>query len=136
MPNRYQCSDGTFVTQSQIDRRYKQAREEKYAGVFGTLPCEACGQPSHDNDHTIAQRRCKDIHKAELIWHPDNFPRSCRICHRQWESYQSGDWLEHRNAAERLAFLKEHDHEGYLIRVNITELSLQRQIKKESNEVL
>lgn len=125
MPNRHYCSDGSQVTQATIDRKYAEARADKYAGYTAILPCEACGAPSVDNDHTIAQARCKVIHKTELIWHPDNFPRSCRTCHKQWESYKSGDWINHNNVEERLAFLKEHDPEGFRIRIELTKINLE-----------
>jgi len=121
LPNKSECSDGTLVTQATIDRNYAKARQKKYAGITCVLPCESCGQPSNDNDHTIAQARCKVIGKTELIWDPKNFPRSCRQCHREWESYKSGAWLKHGNRDERLAYLKKHDPDGYTMIIEFTE---------------
>lgn len=125
------CSDDTRVSQATIDRRYAEARAKKYAGVTTTLPCESCGQPGNDNDHTIAQARCKVIGKTELIWNPDNFPWSCRVCHKQWENFKSGEWLLHGNCSERLLFLKEHDPEGFNIRVTLTQAALEERMNRE-----
>lgn len=132
MANMYYCSDGSRVSQATIDRRYAEARKKKYAGVFARLPCESCGQPGNDNDHTIAQARCKVILKTELIWHPENFPWSCRTCHRQWENFKEGEWIKHGNVEERLRFLKEHDPEGFTVRIELTTFILEQQQQQQS----
>ncbi len=125
MANMHKCSDGTSVNQSQINARYSRSKKKKYAGITFTLICEGCNkEPSVDNDHTIAQARCKVIHKTELIWHPLNYVRSCRKCHMQWESFKSGEWLEHLNVEHRLAFMKKHDPEGYNVRIQLTRTEL------------
>lgn len=130
MANTYECSDGTRITQATIDRRYSQSREEKYQGFSVTLRCQ-CGEQGNDNDHTIAQRRCKDIRKTELIWNPDNYVWSCRKCHHEWENFKSGEWLRHSNSAERLAFMREHDFEGYMIRITLTQAALEQRMDEE-----
>lgn len=86
--------------------------------------CGGCGDEPNDFDHTIAKARCKELHKTELIWSTLNQEFSCRLCHRQWEAYKSGDWINHRNVERRLAFLKEHDPEGYQKRIEFTKASL------------
>jgi hypothetical protein len=113
------CSDGTKVSQATIDRKYAEARRNKYADMMGTPCCEACGESSVDNDHTIAQARCKVIHKTELIWDPKNFPRSCRKCHHEWENVKGLKWVDHANVDERLRYLRKHDPEGYKYRMTI-----------------
>lgn len=129
MANKFLCSDGTYVTQDQIRHKYAKSRSKKYAGITSIRMCEACEvEPSVDNDHTIAQARCKFIGKTELIWHPDNYPRSCRKCHHEWENFKSGEWVHHKNVVQRLEFLKEHDPEGYQIRIEFTKASLESQI--------
>lgn len=121
MPIMYYCSDGTRVSQSTIDRKYSEALRAKYPDMIGTPCCEACGGQSHDSDHTIARARCKELHKTELIWDSDNFPRSCRICHSQWEDVKGLKWVDHHNVAQRLLYLKKHDPEGYNYRMTIAE---------------
>lgn len=119
------CSDGRRVSQSTIDRKYAQARKEKH--IFSPIGvCECCGKkPAIDNDHTIAQARCKQIHKTELIWNPLCFVSSCRNCHMDWERFKNGNWINHKNVEQRLRFLKEHDPEGYNKRIELTKMSLE-----------
>ena len=116
----YYCSDGTRVNQATIDRKYSEALRRKYADMIGIPPCEACGKQSHDSDHTIARARCKELHKTELIWDPDNFPRSCRSCHSSWEDVKGLKWVDHANVLQRLLYLKKHDPEGYNYRMSIS----------------
>lgn len=118
------CSDGTYVTEAAIKSRYSKALKEKHEGQT-SFRCEGCrsAQAVH-NDHTIAKARCKVIHKSELIWHKGNFVNSCEKCHREWENFKSGMWINHCNVESRLAFLKEHDPEGYTLRIELTQLAL------------
>lgn len=133
MPNKAYCSDGTWFYQSTIDNRYKRAKEKKWEGVDYAPMCEACAKERGcENDHTIAQARCKKIKKTELIWFIPNFVWSCRKCHKEWENFKSGEWLNHLNCTERLAFMKEHDPEGYRIRVNLTQAALEEAAAKEN----
>ncbi len=126
----HECSDGSRVSQSTIERRYAESREEKYAGITTILKCEAgCGRTGNHNDHTIAQAHCKQLHKTELIWHPGNYVWSCNICHKQWESFKSGEWLHHANVEERLLFLHKHDPEGYNVRFQLTAESIDDKLK-------
>ncbi len=118
------CSNGERVSEATIQRRYSQSLKEKHE-YQRTKICECCGkrQAMH-NDHTIAKARCKVIHKTELIWNPNNYVDSCEICHKEWESFKSGEWVFHLNSGERLRFLKEHDPEGYQVRTELTILIL------------
>lgn len=122
--NRYYCSDGTRVTESTIRANYSNALKEKHKGK-GIIICGCgCNRMAIHNDHTIAKARCKQIHKTELIWCHNNFESSCERAHRQWENFKSGEWINHRNMEQRLAFLKKHDPEGYRIRIELTILAL------------
>lgn len=133
MANMAFCSDGERVSQATIDRRLSQSYRDKYETNSGTIICECCGkEPSVHNDHTIAQRRCKILHKTELIWNPENYVRSCERCHKQWEAFKAGDWCLHNNVGERLYFLKLHDREGYNIRITMTTANLED--NESSNE--
>lgn len=109
-------STGERISQATIERRYGESKVQKWGGMSCNGPCEACGQQGNDPDHTVSRQRCKELHKAELIYQPDNFPWSCRTCHRQWESYKSGLYLFHSNVVQRMQYLYEHDLEGFVAR--------------------
>lgn len=124
MAIRSYCSDGSRVTEATIKANYSASLREKHAGQGSfTCGCGCNGQAVH-NDHTIAKARCKVIHKTELIWHPGNYESSCEKSHKEWENFKSGKWIEHANVEKRLAFLKEHDPEGYTKRIELTKLAL------------
>lgn len=127
----YQCSDGSRISEAGIRARYSDALREKHAGNPRAMCGCGCGGPAVHNDHTIAKARCKVIHKTELIWHPDNFESSCEKAHREWEDFKSGQWLLHANVEKRLVFLKEHDPEGFDIRVTLTQAALEENILKK-----
>lgn len=128
------CSNGERISDATAQRRYSEMLKEKYQG-FTRIICGGCREVfSVHNDHTIAKARCKVIHKTELIYHPDNIVRSCQRCHDQWESMKSGDWLNHKNVEQRLAFLKEHDSEGFKIRIELTKLALEQDDSTTTSE--
>jgi len=110
------CTDGRRVSQETIDREYSKSLREKHAGKE-YFTCEGCGMPAVHNDHTIARARCKQLHKTELIWDPNNYVSSCAKCHQEWEDWKSGKYLEHHNAAIRMLYLKRNYPERYTIRM-------------------
>lgn len=129
------CSNGDRVSQATIDKRYSESLRKKYAfaGSQSSVICDGCKKrPSVHSDHTIARARCKQIHKTELIWDPDNYVRSCEKCHREWESFKSGEWTLHLNSEQRLRFLKKHDPEGFRVRVELTTHILKQQTANEN----
>ncbi len=109
--------------QARIKRDLTLAYELKALRTGNQTSCSGC-QSTYwdDHDHTIAQKRCKEIGKPELIINVDNFEYSCRQCHIEWESYKSGEFRHHKNFARRMAFMKEHDYEGYVKRMEVVEL--------------
>jgi len=110
------CSNGEVISQQQINDRLKKAYQAKAQNA--TMICAGCGQSlADDNDHTISQKRCKQLHKTELIYDPENFEHSCRQCHVEWEQYKSGYFEEHNNAVKRMKYLKEHDTESFNKRI-------------------
>lgn len=119
MPNLYKCSDGTTVNQGQINSRLQ--KNYKFHDSCSTVKvCECCQKArAVDHDHTIAQSRCKVIHKTELIWTRDNWVYSCRKCHEEWENFKSGAYLNHLNASMRMFYVKGHDNDLYLKRINL-----------------
>lgn len=99
--------------------------------------CEGCQEVrAVHNDHTIAKARCKVIHKTELIYDLNNFVDSCERCHKQWEAFKTGDYLLHKNVEQRLAYMKEHDPEGYNERIHLTELSILQQLKEKRQRII
>ena len=114
--NHYECSDGERVTQTQINSRLSKAKH----GSIRNFICECYGPPftSHDCDHSISQKRSKEIHKTELIWMEGNWSWSNRKAHEEWESYKSGKFQDHLNFKNRTTFVAMHDPEGFRMRVN------------------
>lgn len=112
-------SDGSWIDTKNIRIKLKTAyrAQEREDPV---VSCECCGiSPADDHDHTISQARCKQLKKAELIWDKENWSRSCRKCHMDWESYKSGRFRQHRNYIQRMWFMREHDPEGYRKRLHL-----------------
>jgi len=110
---KYRCSDGEMVSQAQINSRLKKAYEE----IEMLCPTGICQAYNHmkadDHDHTISQKRCKELGKTELIWDIDNIEFSCREAHMEWESYKSGYFEDHANVIKRMLYVKKHDTEGF-----------------------
>lgn len=134
MPNLYYCSDGTRLSEGQIKTRYTQALREKHGGQTVFI-CECgCNGRAINNDHTIAKARCKVIHKTELIFDPNNFVSSCDKAHKEWEAFKEGEWISHANMEQRLAYLKEHDPEGYKVRIELTIAKTKRRCRTIKQE--
>lgn len=113
MANKYKTSTGKTYTQAGIKNMLSKAYQSKHQSP-APVWCEGCNkEPAQDNDHTIAQKRCKELHLTELIWDENNFVSSCRKCHQEWESWKSGAWAHHRNALARLEYLYQYDKEAY-----------------------
>lgn len=110
MPNYYTTSTGAKVTQATIRKNLTAT----YKGMLVKYICEACGSSKAvDHDHTISQKRCKELHKTELIWDEANMSFSCRTCHMEYESYKSGKFSYHANCEKRMLYIYEHDTEGF-----------------------
>lgn len=106
---KFTCSDGTKVSQAYINRKLS---EIECVGM-----CEAYAIfPAMDKDHTIPQKRCKDLHKTELIWDTANIAFSSRTAHVEWESYRSGRFEDHANVVQRMLYVKKHDPETFIKR--------------------
>ena len=119
--NKYPCSDGERVTQSQINSRYaaicdviKLEREPFCQGTGRTdLPLSF--------SHTISRKRCKEIGKSELIWDKHNIeiesyhePSSNPIAaHNIWEFGSWAQKAELLNIERKLEFIKINDPQAY-----------------------
>jgi len=114
MPIRYYCSNGSRVSQAQIDKNYRHARAQKYAGMHPGL-CHGCNNaPPQGNAHIIAQARCKTLHKAELIWDPKGFFPACGSCNQAIENPKGEAWKELKNINYCLEFIERHDPELFI----------------------
>jgi hypothetical protein len=113
--NKYYCSDGSAVSQSVIDRRRSEAYRKKYEGEPYPL-CEETGQRSEGSSHIVSQKRCKELHKTELIWNPSNFFPATHETNSRWESNDS----TLKNYWEYMEIVKEFDPIGYQKRLNLT----------------
>lgn len=109
--NTFLCSDGTRVTQYEINALLDQAYSLKYDRNI-LYPCEGCGAFFVKNHaHIIPQARCKNIGKTELIWNPDNFFRADHTCNRAIENPNGKEWKRLKNIDHCLSFIKQHDPE-------------------------
>ncbi len=114
--NKYECSDGTFVTQVEI----KKKLSETYFKIDQERQpvCQGCGQfRALSHSHIISQARCKQLHKTELIWHPENiqfhcFNDSC-TCHEKWEGGQPLVIVKMLDFERNMLWLEQHDPETY-----------------------
>lgn len=108
--NTFLCSDGTRVTQAQIDQKYSGHR----AKLRHRTICQGCGkEPAVCNAHIIAKARCKKIGKTELIWNSDNMFQSCFKCNAAIETPKGHEWKRLKNIDTCIQFIYEHDKELY-----------------------
>lgn len=104
----YECSDGTRVTQKEIDKKRSEAYKEKYAN--DPYPrCEETGERAQCSSHIISQKRCKQLRMTELIWNTANFYPATFDANSRWES--NDRTLKHYQ--KYMQFLKMYDLEGY-----------------------
>lgn len=108
------CSDGTKVSEATIQRRLSQAYRKKYEGNPHPR-CTETGERAQGSSHIISQKRCRQLHKTELIWHPDNFFPATHEVNRRWEN--NDQTLP--NYWKYMKFVEKHDPEGYKKRINL-----------------
>ena len=111
------CSNGDIVSQLNINNRLADMRKDMMIKDLLTI-CQAYQIEANDFDHTISQKRCKELNKTELIWNPDNISISSRLAHTEWENYASGEFEDHKNVVIRMKYVKLHDHEMFQKRFN------------------
>lgn len=107
--NTFLCSDGTRVTQAEIDKNYLLVLDTPRNPV-----CEGCDSSrSVCRAHIIARARCKVIGKTELIWDYDNLFDACHACNLAIENPKGKAWKQLKNLDKCLSFIKLHDPELY-----------------------
>lgn len=110
--NTWACSDGTRVTQKEINDNLTEAYRIKYT-KGNSMTCEGCGGWADSSAHIIAKARCKQIRKTELIWNPDNFFPACFECNAAIENPKGQEWKTLKNIDQCIQFIYEHDKELY-----------------------
>lgn len=118
---KFRCSDGTMVSQSEIKRRYTDTIDA--IKLERNPVCQGTGTTDYplSFSHTISQKRCKEIGKTELIWHPGNIeiegyhePSSNPVAaHNIWEVGTLDQKKSLLNWDRKIQFIKLHDPEQY-----------------------
>ena len=87
--NTYKCSDGTRVTQSQIDARIRKTKAQlvqnqfdEYGYNFCTKCCKNDCKPI-DCSHNVSVKDCKEQGRTELAWNINNMELIGRIHHKE-----------------------------------------------------
>ena len=136
MAIKHKASDGSTFTELAIRSRYAKSLRHKHQGEPWPPNCEGCEERAAvDNSHIVAKARCKQLHKVELIWDPENYFNACRICHHNWESFKSGQFIHLKNFETCMIFLKQHDPESFEKRMIVLEtLTLDKDVEAIGNE--
>lgn len=88
---KYRCSDGSKVTQDQIDRKIRKAKAKKlqiFLEENGYIYCEECEKNNCkpvDCSHDVSVQDCKDFGRTELAWDVDNITLRGRSCHGKYD---------------------------------------------------
>lgn len=107
--NTFLCSDGTRVTQAEINENLRR----NYSVNGKNVVCEGCRKAVTSHAHIISQARCKQIGKTDLIWHRMNWFYGCNECNSAIENPKGEAWKDLLNIRKCLSFIKEHDAELY-----------------------
>ncbi len=138
----HRCSDGTMVSQRTVKANLKLTYE--IIDAEREPICQGTGRSDLplSHSHTISERRCKEIGKAELCWDEDNIelesfhaPSSTPYgAHNIWETGSINQKLMLINFDRKLEYIKRHDPETfikYLIKIgesNVDEIIKQKYI--------
>lgn len=109
----YFCSDGSRVSDATIKKRLSDAYRSRYSDFHPR--CEETGLPAQGSSHIVSQKRCKELHKCEMIWNPKNFFPATHDVNSRWESND----VTLRNYWTYMDVVKEIDPVGYQKRLNL-----------------
>lgn len=113
---KYFCTNGERVSQATIDKRRSEAYRKAY-GDQGHPTCRGCQLTrAQGSSHIVSQKRCKELHKTELIWFQKNFFPACNVCNSKWESNDT----TLKNYDVCMEIMSHLDPEGYRKRVELT----------------
>lgn len=85
----YKCSDGSRVSQAQIDRNIRKAKDRLLQNCLdehGYIFCQTCGQNNCkpiDCSHNKSVQECKNEGRTELAWAVHNMKLRGRECHKK-----------------------------------------------------
>ena len=86
--NTYECSDGSRLKQSVIERLITKAKAQKVRQQFdehGYNFCEDCKISSGtyiDCSHDVSVKKAKETSRTELCFDVNNITMLCRNCHQ------------------------------------------------------
>jgi hypothetical protein len=110
---KYHCSDGSTVTQREIDKKRSEAYRKKYQDNPHPI-CEGFGgKRAEGTAHIIPQSRCKKIRKTELIWDLDNMFPASHAANKAIENPKGQEWKQLKNIDKCIQFMYEHDKDLY-----------------------
>lgn len=112
-PNRFYCSDGSTVSQAEIDKKRSEAYRIKYQDNPNPIDEGFKEQRAQCTAHIIAQARCKQLGKTELIWDIDNMFPATFESNQAIENPKGDAWLKLHNKNYCLNFIEKHDKELY-----------------------
>lgn len=87
--NTYLCTDGSRVTQGQIDSRMRKAKANLIQEQFddeGYNFCRKCNRSTgtyFDCSHIISIQDAKNLGQTEQCWNVNNMRILCRECHQK-----------------------------------------------------
>lgn len=90
---RYRTTDGEFLEKSIIDRRVRQAKEEKlnqHLDEHDYLFCTTCKRNDClpiDCAHVVSVDECQKQGRAELAWYLGNIVIEGRNCHKKRDGH-------------------------------------------------
>lgn len=113
--NLFECSDGTKVTQDQINYRLGVCYHNMDLLMIGAIEkCEGCGYTlGLSHAHIIPQARCKRLRKTDLIWCPGNIFYGCFACNAAIENPKGQEWTKLKNIQRCMQFIMENDQTLY-----------------------
>lgn len=119
--NKYKCSDGNLITQSQINSRYAQVCQ--LIDLAREPVCESCGRGDKplSHSHTISRKRLKELGLSDLIYDEVGLILECyeeptsnpTACHNIWEVAPLKEKMKLKTWEQKLAYIKEYDQETY-----------------------
>lgn len=112
-PNKFHCSDGTTVTQGEIDKKRSEAYRIKYQDNPNPIDEGFREKRAQCTAHIIAQARCKQLGKTELIWDIDNMFPATFESNQAIENPKGDVWMKLHNKDYCLSFIEKHDKELY-----------------------
>ena len=89
--NHYKTSDGSRVSKREVDKRVRNAKQEKineFLEKYDYIFCEDCGNNNCvpiDCSHDISVDECQKSGRTELAWDVSNITLRGRKCHRVWD---------------------------------------------------